>query len=117
MLISPYNPDARFKVGNAMARNKYIYALADFALVVASKYHKGGTWTGAREELKRESARAVFVRDEDSVPDGNKALKKMGALPFPKQPWGKNLFSKIQKAVDHGPRPAAEQRSLFDIQM
>lgn len=116
-LISPYNPDARFNVGNAMARNKYIYALADFALVVASEYQKGGTWAGAREELKRESARAVFVRDEDSVPDGNEALKKMGAWPFPKQPWGKSLLSKIQKAVDRRPRPAAEQRSLFDIRI
>lgn len=116
-LISPYNPDARFNVGNAMARNKYIYALADFALVVASEYQKGGTWAGAREELKRESAKAVFVRDEDSVPDGNEALKKMGVLPFPKQPWGKSLISKIQEAVDHRPRSKTEQRSLFDIQI
>ena len=116
-LISPYNPDARFNVGNAMARNKYIYALADFALVVAYEYQKGGTWAGAREELKRESARAVFVRDEDSVPDGNEALKKMGALPFPKQPWGKSLLSKIQEAVDRRPRSKTEQRSLFDIQI
>lgn len=116
-LISPYNPDARFNVGNAMARNKYIYALADFALVVAYEYQKGGTWAGAREELKRESARAVFVRDEDSVPDGNEALKKMGALPFPKQPWGKSLLSKIQEAADRRPRSKTEQRSFFDIQI
>jgi predicted Rossmann fold nucleotide-binding protein DprA/Smf involved in DNA uptake len=116
-LISPYNPDARFNVGNAMARNKYIYALADCALVAASEYQKGGTWAGAREELKRESARAVFVRDEGSVLDGNNALKKMGALAFPKQPWGKSLLSKIQKAVSHRPRPVDEQRSLFEIQI
>lgn len=116
-LMSPYNPDARFNVGNAMARNKYIYALADFTLVVSSEYQKGGTWAGAREELKRESARAVFVRDEDSVPDGNEALKKMGALPFPKQPWGKSLISKIQENVDRRLRSKTEQRSLFDIQI
>ena len=114
-LISPYNPDARFNVGNAMGRNKYIYALADFGLVVASEYQKGGTWAGAREELKRESARPVFVRDEDGVPDGNDALKKMGALSFPKQPWGKDLLSKVQEAVNSGHWPATEQRSLFDI--
>jgi len=114
-LISPYNPDSRFNVGNAMGRNKYIYALADFGLVVASEYQKGGTWSGAREELKRESARPVFVRDEDGVPDGNEALKKMGALSFPKQPWGKNLLSRIQETVNSRHRPAGEQRSLFDI--
>jgi len=115
MLISPYNPDARFNVGNAMGRNKYIYALADFGLVVASEYQKGGTWSGAREELKRESARSVFVRDEDGAPDGNKALKKIGALSFPEQPWGKDLLSKMQEAVNSGHRPEAKQRSLFEI--
>ena len=29
VLISPYNPEAGFSIGNAMGRNKYIYCLAD----------------------------------------------------------------------------------------
>ena len=52
-LISPYDPAAGFNVGHAMGRNKLIYALADAALVVSSDYQKGGTWTGAVEQLKR----------------------------------------------------------------
>ena len=51
-LISPFNPEAGFDVGNAMARNKYIYCMADAAVVVASLRGKGGTWHGALENLK-----------------------------------------------------------------
>ncbi len=36
VLISPFNPEAGFNAGSAMARNRYIYALADFAVVVDS---------------------------------------------------------------------------------
>lgn len=50
-LISPFQPEAGFNVGNAMARNKYIYCLADCSLVVHSG-NKGGTINGAEENLK-----------------------------------------------------------------
>jgi predicted Rossmann fold nucleotide-binding protein DprA/Smf involved in DNA uptake len=53
LLISPFNPKAGFFAGNAMARNKLIYALADFSLVVSSDYNKGGTWSGAVERLNQ----------------------------------------------------------------
>lgn len=36
VLMSPFNPEAGFDVGNAMARNKYVYCLADAAVVVHS---------------------------------------------------------------------------------
>ncbi|KEY57297.1 DNA-processing protein DprA [Serratia sp. DD3] len=50
-LISPFYPEASFNAGNAMMRNKYIYCLADSALVIhAGK--KGGTLNGAQENLK-----------------------------------------------------------------
>ena len=50
VLLSPYDPQAGFNIGNAMQRNKLIYALADAALVVQSDYGKGGTWAGAIEQ-------------------------------------------------------------------
>ena len=53
VLACPYDPAARFQVGQAMQRNKLIYALSDAALVVNSDYGKGGTWTGATEQLDR----------------------------------------------------------------
>ncbi|MEX2619910.1 MAG: hypothetical protein WD250_06800 [Egibacteraceae bacterium] len=44
---------AGFSVGNAMARNKIVYALARVTLVVAADAHLGGTWEGAQEALRR----------------------------------------------------------------
>lgn len=52
VLVSPFYPEAGFNVGNAMARNKYIYCLADSALVIHSG-KKGGTLSGAQENLKK----------------------------------------------------------------
>lgn len=51
VLVSPFYPEAGFSAGNAMARNKYIYCLADSSLVVHSG-KKGGTLNGAQENLK-----------------------------------------------------------------
>ncbi|MFC6443376.1 DNA-processing protein DprA [Paenalcaligenes hermetiae] len=52
VLVSPFYPEAGFNVGNAMARNKYIYCLADSSLVIHSG-KKGGTINGAEENLKK----------------------------------------------------------------
>ena len=52
VLVSPFYPEAGFNVGNAMARNKYIYCLADSSLVIHSG-KKGGTLSGAQENLKK----------------------------------------------------------------
>jgi predicted Rossmann fold nucleotide-binding protein DprA/Smf involved in DNA uptake len=83
LLISPYHPEAGFNVGNAMGRNKLIYALADYGVVVSADHLKGGTWAGAVEELKRQPGRTVFVRLSDTVPLGNRKLVELGAMPFP----------------------------------
>ena len=83
LLMSPYHPEARFTVGTAMGRNKLIYAMADSGLVVSAEYRKGGTWTGAEEELKRSDARPIFVRIDGDVPSGNEKLLDRGARPFP----------------------------------
>jgi predicted Rossmann fold nucleotide-binding protein DprA/Smf involved in DNA uptake len=52
-IASPYGPDVRFSAGNAMGRNKVVYALADRTLVVCSDKGTGGTWEGAKEALRR----------------------------------------------------------------
>jgi predicted Rossmann fold nucleotide-binding protein DprA/Smf involved in DNA uptake len=83
LLVSPYHPEAGFNVGMAMGRNKLIYALADYGLVVSADYKQGGTWEGAEEELKRKPGRPVFVRIGNSVPTGNRKLIDLGALEFP----------------------------------
>ncbi|MCT4610978.1 MAG: DNA-protecting protein DprA [Pelagimonas sp.] len=50
-LVTPFHPEAGFNAGNAMSRNKYIYCLAESALVIHSGA-KGGTLNGAQENLK-----------------------------------------------------------------
>ena len=49
VLVTPYDPKTSFNVGNAMARNKLVYCLSDWAIVIATSYNQGGTWAGATE--------------------------------------------------------------------
>jgi predicted Rossmann fold nucleotide-binding protein DprA/Smf involved in DNA uptake len=80
VLATPYNPGAGFNVGNAMGRNKYLYALGDYAIVVSSAVEKGGTWSGAIENLKSKNPVPLFVRADDDVPPGNPALIGKGCI-------------------------------------
>jgi len=82
-LISPFDPNARFLVGNAMQRNKYIYALADASLVVNSDYEKGGTWAGAKEQLQKYKLVPLYVRSTGILSKGLDALLRKGARPWP----------------------------------
>lgn len=81
-LVTPYSPNAGFSVGAAMGRNRLIYCLADYAIVVASDAETGGTWAGATETLKNNWV-PVFVLEHDQMPEGNKLLLQKGALAFP----------------------------------
>lgn len=76
VLISPYYPDARFSAGNAMGRNKYIYVLAESSIVIHSGL-KGGTWEGAKENLKNGWV-SLFVKKSDDTHAGNQKLLEMG---------------------------------------
>lgn len=80
VLASPFHPESGFNAGNAMARNRYIYALADYAVVVDSAEGEGGTWAGAIEDLRHDWT-PLFVRDPGEKP-GNRALKARGARSF-----------------------------------
>jgi len=77
VLLSPYYPEARFTVGNAMGRNKYIYTMADTAIVVQTAL-KGGTWEGAKENLKHQWV-PLFVRENNNPESGSGKLIEMGA--------------------------------------
>jgi predicted Rossmann fold nucleotide-binding protein DprA/Smf involved in DNA uptake len=83
VFISPFDPAAGFNVGNAMQRNKIVYALSDAALVVTSDFEKGGTWAGAVEQLERHRFVPVFVRTGPDAGKGIEALRQKGALVWP----------------------------------
>jgi predicted Rossmann fold nucleotide-binding protein DprA/Smf involved in DNA uptake len=80
-LISSFDPEAKFSVGSAMARNRWIYALADRALVVACSEGSGGTWAGALEAIKK--GEKVFVALGNPERPGNEALLAHGAIAAP----------------------------------
>lgn len=83
LLLSPYDPKAGFNVGNAMNRNKLIYALADAALIVNSDLNKGGTWTGAVEQLNKFHFSQLYIRSTGEESKGLDALRRKGALLWP----------------------------------
>lgn len=83
-LVSPFHPEAGFQRGNAMARNREIYCLADGAAVVHAKKEGGGTWSGATADLERGWVPLWAKRSADAG-SGNAALVSLGArwLPEP----------------------------------
>jgi len=82
VLVSPFNPEAPFNVGNAMARNKYIYCLADAGVVIATSKESGGTWAGAIEDLKNGWV-PLWVKEHGDPDSGNAALVERGAQWLP----------------------------------
>jgi predicted Rossmann fold nucleotide-binding protein DprA/Smf involved in DNA uptake len=100
VLASPYDPCAGFNVGNAMQRNKLIYALADAALVVTADFEKGGTWAGAIEQLDRFHFVPVFVRNSTNAGKGIPALIQRGALPWPNPDDASDLGRALSEAAE-----------------
>ena len=82
VLISTFYPEAGFNVGHAMQRNKYIYCLSDAALVVHSGT-RGGTWSGAMENLKKQWV-PLWVKRTNEKRIGNAAIVRTGATWVPK---------------------------------
>jgi len=81
ILLSTVLPNGSFTIAKAMERNKYVYALADFSIVVRSGC-KGGTWSGATEALRKNFTNRVFVIDTDEEKLGNKQLIAKGGIPI-----------------------------------
>lgn len=111
VLVSPFNPEAGFDVGNAMARNKYIYCLSDAAIVVSTGKGSGGTWSGAVENLKKGWTPLWVCQNPDSS-SGNSALVQQGAGWLPEMPF--EAASLLKAPSVSTPAPPLEA-TLFDI--
>ena len=121
VLISPYDPSAGFNVGNAMQRNKLIYALADASLVVSSDLNKGGTWAGAIEQLDELKFVPVYVRSTGETTAGLSALRSKGAVLWP-NPQDAGAFEGVFDVTTPTPMPLTQSNyavssggGLFDI--
>ena len=80
LMLSVAKPDAGFNAGMAMMRNKYIYAQSEAAVVIKSDYKKGGTWTGAVENLDNNWTKEFCWNNKKF--NGNMALIRRGAIPI-----------------------------------
>lgn len=79
VLISPFDPQIGFNTGNAIARNQYIYTLADWALVVNCDDEPGSVLAGALENLQAGWV-PLLVWQEEKISLGNQQLLKQGAI-------------------------------------
>jgi len=107
VLVSPFNPEARFNVGNAMGRNKYIYCISDAAVVVCSTPEKGGTWNGAIENIVKEWV-PLWVKENPSISSGNGLLKNRGANWFPEFADDLNVLLKSHSSIVSKPERTIE---------
>ena len=124
VLVSAVDPSQGFNVGNAMARNKFIYALSDAVLVANADLEKGGTWSGASEQIKRFKCCPVFVRTTEQTPEGNRGLIEMGARPWPAPDTPKDFEKVLRDAeeaiscsLDENGDPKAHEVNLDPKQM
>lgn len=112
-LISPFDPHAGFNVGNAMQRNKLIYAFANAGLVVSSDLNKGGTWAGAKEQLDRYTFGPLYVRPAIEKSPGLQALVARGASLWP-EPGSPGEFRQLLESVTVKPLQVDDsQLTLF----
>lgn len=115
-LATPYEPESGFTIGKAIGRNKLIYALADFALVVRFKAGEGGTWTGATEQLNRNQSSPpecpVFVRAAHNPQSGCEELQRRGARLFPEEDFWKREIVDLLKQSPPPPADPPQGRPL-----
>jgi len=116
VLVSPFYPEAGFNAGNAMARNRYIYTLADQSLVIDSALNSGGTWEGALENLRHNWV-PLFVRMPGEGA-GNAELVKRGGLPFMQTANSAESLSELfirtaAEKTDNAAEDKVLQQSLF----
>lgn len=121
-LISPYSPEAGFCTGNAMGRNRLIYAMSTWGLAVSSGLESGGTWQGATDNLKKGWV-PMIIREGETVPPGNKKLIELGGkklekkdlnAPFSLRNWMGKLPLKLPIKIQKKAKPAPLiQEDLF----
>ncbi|MBS4029861.1 MAG: DNA-protecting protein DprA [Clostridiales bacterium] len=116
LVLSSFNPKSHFKPYTAMERNKYIYTLANYVFIVSSAYNKGGTWSGAIENIRANWRVPMFVRSEQGVPEGNKKLLELGGAPIDLKDLLDNNIS-LREWLGKNKESMYSQQSLFDYEV
>ncbi|MEA9784063.1 DNA-processing protein DprA [Xanthomonas campestris] len=111
VLVSPYYPEASFNAGNAMGRNKHIYCLSSAAIVVHSG-DKGGTWSGAEENLKK-AWTPLWTKPTKDKAAANGRLVEMGASWVPMPVSELNVMA-LRSAMQDNAR-STQKESVFRV--
>ncbi len=117
VLLSTFYPEAGFNVGNAMARNRYIYCLSDATVVVHSGM-KGGTITGAKENIKNNWV-PLWVKPTKDSSAANSFLVKQGARWCAESVEQLDIYNLIKAEVSSFQKdelaspPQIQQKELF----
>jgi predicted Rossmann fold nucleotide-binding protein DprA/Smf involved in DNA uptake len=99
-MVSVVHPDSAFSVGNAMYRNRLIYALSTLTIVVATSGDGGGTWAGATANLKQRWV-PLAVWTGQHAPSANQRLVELGGYGFDTIPKSRaEMGTLIQAATD-----------------
>lgn len=104
VLVSPFDPEVGFVVGNAMERNKHIYCLSDAAIVVATRRGNGGTWNGAIENLKHAWV-PLWIKTHTEDASGSAELVRRGARWLPDAGISIDALA-VAADPSHGAKPA-----------
>ncbi|MBS0468740.1 MAG: DNA-protecting protein DprA [Proteobacteria bacterium] len=115
LLVSPFNPETGFSKGGAMGRNRYIYTLADRALVIDSAHDSGGTWAGAVENLKHGWI-PLYVRRPADGP-GNEPLIAKGATPFVFRPDSQQTLAEFFSSTAAATGACADASTTKEAQL
>jgi len=108
LVFSTFFPKAGWDAGLAMARNVYIYGLAE-EIYVAESDDKGGTWTGVMDGLKK--GRTIYVRQpEGDEKNANALLIAKGAVAVDA---AGNALRQQATTTEAGQKPK-EQMTLFE---
>jgi predicted Rossmann fold nucleotide-binding protein DprA/Smf involved in DNA uptake len=105
-LVSPFNPEAAFDVGNAMSRNRYIYCLSDAGVVVATANGSGGTWNGAMQDLKHGWV-PLWISRDIGMDAGGSVLVEKGAR------WLPHGDFRVSELLSESHDPGSDQTSAL----
>lgn len=99
VVISAFRPNAGWDKGLAMARNPYIYGLAE-KIFVAESDSKGGTYSGVQDGLRKNME--IYVRyAETGELNANNLLISQGAKPVD---MGGNLLESVEEEKNRAVR-------------
>ncbi len=112
LYISDEGYDMHFTAARALRRNHYIHAMGERTYVAQCSECKGGTWSGAKDNLRRRLS-PLFVNMDNS--EGCRELLELGAYPaeFPTKKF--SILRSPRFSMEAAEETALDVRGLRDL--